>query len=47
MCINGEIIVKDYSAINTVSHEIYKIGTNINQIAHKINQNDFVSPEYA
>lgn len=35
--INGFLINVDYSDIKALSYEINKIGTNINQIAHKIN----------
>lgn len=34
---NGFLINVDYSDIKELSYEINKIGTNINQIAHKIN----------
>lgn len=39
---NGFLINVDYSDIKELSYEINKIGTNINQIAHKINSEGVV-----
>lgn len=41
--INGYIIKVDYTELNNLIYEINKIGTNINQIAHKINSTNAVS----
>lgn len=39
---NGFLINVDYSDIKNLAYEINKIGTNINQIAHKINSENVV-----
>lgn len=39
---NGFLINVDYSDIKELSYELNKIGTNINQIAHKINSEGVV-----
>lgn len=39
---NGFLINVDYSDIKSLAFEINKIGTNINQIAHKINSENAV-----
>lgn len=41
--LDGYIINVDYSDIKSLAYEINKIGTNINQIAHRVNSNDAVS----
>ena len=42
--LDGYIINVDYSDIKSLTYEINKIGTNINQIAHRVNSsNDAVS----
>lgn len=41
--LDGYIINVDYSDIKALTYEINKIGTNINQIAHRVNSNDAVS----
>lgn len=41
--LDGYIINVDYSDIKALAYEINKIGTNINQIAHRVNSNDAVS----
>lgn len=40
--INGFLINVDYSDLKSLTYEINKIGTNINQIAHKINAENAV-----
>lgn len=40
--LDGYIINVDYSDIKALAYEINKIGTNINQIAHRVNSNDAV-----
>lgn len=40
--INGYIINVDYSEMKNLAYEINKIGTNINQIAHKINSENLI-----
>lgn len=40
---NGFLINVDYSDIKSLAFEINKIGTNINQIAHRVNSNDAAS----
>lgn len=40
--INGFLINVDYSDLKSLAYEINKIGTNINQIAHKINAENVV-----
>ena len=39
---NGFLINVDYSDLKSLTYEINKIGTNINQIAHKINAENVV-----
>lgn len=41
--LEGYIINVDYSDIKSLAYEINKIGTNINQIAHRVNSKDAVS----
>lgn len=41
--INGYLIKVDYTELNNLIYEVNKIGTNINQIAHKVNSTDVVS----
>lgn len=41
--LDGYIINVDYADIKALAYEINKIGTNINQIAHRVNSNDAVS----
>ena len=40
---DGYLIKVDYSDMKQLAYEINKIGTNINQIAHRVNSNDTVS----
>ncbi len=40
--INSYIVNVDYTEIKDLAYEINKIGTNINQIAHKVNSDDRV-----
>lgn len=40
---NGFLINVDYSDIKSLAFEINKIGTNINQIAHRVNSNEAAS----
>lgn len=37
MAIDGYVIKKDYSELKDLAVQMSKIGTNINQIAHKVN----------
>lgn len=37
MALNGYVIKVDYGELKDLAYEINKIGTNINQIAHKVN----------
>lgn len=37
MCLNGEIVINDLSAIKSLSYELNKIGGNINQLTHIAN----------
>ena len=39
---HGYIVNVDYSDLTRLIYEINKIGTNINQIAHKVNENESV-----
>lgn len=39
---NGFLINVDYSDLKSLAYEINKIGTNINQIAHKVNSENTV-----
>lgn len=41
--LDGYVINVDYSEIKALAYEINKIGTNVNQIAHRVNSNDAVS----
>lgn len=41
--LDGYVINVDYSEIKSLAYEINKIGTNVNQIAHRVNSNDAVS----
>lgn len=41
--LDGYVINVDYSEIKALAYEINKIGTNINQIAHRVNSNDAVA----
>lgn len=43
--IEGYIIIQDLSTLSELANQIYKVGVNINQIAHKVNANDFVMSE--
>lgn len=43
MAINGYLIKVDYSELQNLTYEVNKIGTNINQVAHKANSNNNVS----
>lgn len=46
MAINeGRIVIENYDAIEALSYEMNRIGNNINQIAHKVNANNFVQSE--
>lgn len=40
MCTQGQIIVRDYKTLTELTYELNKIGVNINQIAHRVNQNN-------
>lgn len=42
MAIDGYIINMDYTDIRAMTHEIQKIGVNINQIAHRVNSTDTI-----
>lgn len=42
MGIKGIIVIQDLQTLSQLATEINKIGVNINQIAHKVNANDFV-----
>lgn len=42
VAINGYVIKVNYDEIRQLAFEINKIGTNINQIAHRINSEDMV-----
>ena len=37
MAIDGYVVHVDYTDIRAMTHEIQKIGVNINQIAHRVN----------
>lgn len=41
----GVIINQDFESLRIASNEINKIGVNINQIAHKVNTDNFVQNE--
>lgn len=43
MLIMGEVRVIDFPALKQLRFEINKVGININQIAKKVNENDFAS----
>lgn len=43
MLILGEVRVIDFPALKQLRLEINKVGVNINQIAKKVNENDFAS----
>ncbi|MGB4660003.1 MAG: plasmid mobilization relaxosome protein MobC [Mobilitalea sp.] len=45
MSIDGCVLKVDYSSIKNISYEINKIGTNINQIAYKVNSTDKIHSE--
>lgn len=42
MAIDGYIINMDYTDIRVMTHEIQRIGVNINQIAHRVNSTDTI-----
>lgn len=42
---NGYLINVDYSEVKQLAYEINKIGTNINQITHKINSENVIYKE--
>lgn len=42
---DGKIVIENFDRIAELSKELNKIGTNINQIAHKVNSNGFVTQE--
>lgn len=42
VAINGYLINVDYSDIKSLAYEINKIGTNVNQIAHRVNSENMV-----
>lgn len=42
---NGYLINVDYSEVRQLAYEINKIGTNINQITHKINSENVIYKE--
>lgn len=42
MCLEGKIIFQDLSTLNSMIFEIHKIGVNINQIAHRINETNII-----
>ena len=39
MATKGVVLNVDYSELKNVAYELNKIGTNINQIAHRVNEN--------
>lgn len=43
--VEGFILIQDLETISELANQIYKVGVNINQIAHKVNSNDFVMSE--
>lgn len=45
MALQGYIIKQDFSYIDDLVYELNKVGTNINQIAKKINESNIVSNE--
>lgn len=45
MGIEGVVVIQDLQTLSHLATEINKIGVNINQIAHKVNANDFVMSE--
>ena len=45
MTIDGYVIKQDFSDIKQLVYEFNKIGTNINQIAKNVNENDIASKE--
>lgn len=45
MALNGLIIYSDASDIRERNYELNKIGTNINQIAHRVNQSGSIYKE--
>lgn len=46
-CLGREIIVYDFSGLNELSGQIGRIGTNINQIARKLNMGGQLNKENA
>lgn len=42
---DGKIVIENFDRISELSRELNKIGTNINQIAHKVNTNNFAMKE--
>lgn len=43
MALNGCIVNVNFDELHEANYELKKIGTNINQIAHKVNSNDEVT----
>lgn len=43
MALQGYIIKRDFSHIDNLVYELNKIGTNINQIAKKVNETNIIS----
>lgn len=47
MALNKEVVIYDFSGLDSLSAQIGKIGVNINQIARKLNQGDTLERENA
>lgn len=47
LCLEKEVVMYDFSKLDTLSYEIGKIGVNINQIARKLNQGDNLTKDNA
>lgn len=45
MAILGIYVKQDFESIRELSNELNKIGVNINQIAHKANENNYVTKD--
>lgn len=45
MGIDGMVVIQDLSTLSKLATEINRIGVNINQIAHKVNSNNFAMQE--
>ncbi len=43
MALNGYVVNVNFAELQEVNYELKKIGTNINQIAHKVNSNDIAT----